>query len=82
MTTMRTDVVCASCRNHKFKLTAKKSRLKTDQVLLLCDTCIKQKFEPRWIVMMVGRSEGFDAIKDYIKPQRYIGDPIMLEDMI
>ena len=76
------DGICASCRNQKHHLTMRKSRLKPDTALLLCDTCIKNRLEPRWIVMMIGRSEGFDAIKDYIRPQRYIGEPILLEDMV
>lgn len=77
----RSESICSSCRKPKYQLKAKASRLKPDTMLYLCETCLKQRLEPRWIVMMVGRDQGFDAIKDYIKPQRYLGEPILLEDM-
>ena len=75
------DSICASCRQPKYRLTPKKSKLKPDQVLLLCETCIKQRLEPRWIVVMVGRDKGAEAVKDFVRPKRYLGEPILLEDL-
>ena len=80
-TMMNKAGVCASCRQHKYRLIAKNSRLKPDQALLLCESCIKSKFEPRWIIMMVGRDEGLEAVKDWVRPKRYVGEPILLEDL-
>lgn len=80
MTTNR-EAVCSSCRQPKFRLTPKKSRLKPEMMLLLCETCIKNRFEPRGIVMLVGREYGPEAIKDYIRPKRYLGEPILVEDL-
>lgn len=76
------DAVCASCRQPKFKLTPKKSRLKPDMVLLLCETCIKQKFEPRGLVLLIGREKGTAAVADWIRPKRYVGAPILAEDLL
>lgn len=78
----RSEWICTSCQKQKHHLRSRPSKLKPDTMIYLCETCFKNNFEPRWIVMMVGRSEGFDAIKGYVKPQRYIGEPIRLEDMV
>lgn len=54
-----------------------------EQTLWLCETCIKNKMEPRWIVMIVGRDpdRGIEDIKDYIRPKRYYGAPILVEEL-
>ena len=84
----RTDAICASCRQTKYKLSAKKSKLKPDQALLMCDTCIKLRYEPRWIIILTGRMavadknmERFLTVREVVKNRRYLGNPILLEDM-
>ena len=75
------DTICAACRKPKNSLVAKRSKLRPEIILLMCDTCIKMRMEPRGIVMLVGREQGAEAIKDFIRPKRYHGDPILVEDL-
>jgi hypothetical protein len=49
----------------------------------VCDGCYVGKKEPRWAIILVARQEGgIPLVKDYIKHNRYVGDPIMLENII
>jgi len=82
---MTSETVCSSCRKVKHQLNVRKSRLLPDIGLYLCDTCVKERLEPRWIIIMVGRDpdQGLAAIKDYVgKTPRYLGDPIMVSELV
>ena len=47
-----------------------------DISLVMCQSCIDAKYEPRWIIILAARSVGSDAVKDYIINKRYIGRDI------
>ena len=49
--------------------------------LFMCETCINAKFEPRWVVILAGRSNGPDYVKEIIAKQRYIGKPILASEL-
>jgi hypothetical protein len=74
-------ILCYSCNKSKNKLNTKKSSLLTIN-LLMCETCILSKFEPRWVVILAGRQFGPDHVKDHIIKKRYIGQPILADELL
>lgn len=80
MTTMRNESMrCTSCKRHKAELKKKKSKLIPSAVMFLCQSCVDARMEPRGFVILAGR-EGKD-IAYWIKPQRYVGEPITLREL-
>ena len=51
--------MCYSCNKTKNKLNLKRSSLLPIN-LFLCQTCIDQKMEPRWVVLISGRQNGHE----------------------
>jgi hypothetical protein len=49
---------------------------------MMCQTCIDNKFEPRWIVILAGRTYGVDKVRDFILKRRYVGKEIFATDLI
>jgi len=75
-------MVCYSCNKQKNQLHPVNSLLLKGTSLLLCQTCIDSKFEPRWVVVMAGRQFGPDYVKEYVLKRRYYGKLILAEDLI
>jgi len=76
-------LTCQSCSQQKADLSAHKSTLYKDMTLWMCKSCISQKFEPRWIVVLYGRQNGFSSVVHLLAPkQRYVGAPIAAADLI
>ena len=73
-------ILCYSCNKSKNKLSVRKSILIPIN-LLMCETCITSKFEPRWIVILAGRQLGSDAVKEFIIKKRYIGTDIAASEL-
>ena len=48
----------------------------------MCQACISAKYEPRFLVILFARKNGFDSVRDYIKKRRYYGDEIKASDVI
>lgn len=78
---MTDKVLCYSCNKSKNKLNAKRSNLFPIN-LLMCETCINSKFEPRWIIILAGRQLGSESVKDFILKRRYIGDEITASELL
>ena len=74
-------VLCYSCNKTKNKLSVRKSVLFQIN-LLMCETCISSKFEPRWAVILAGRQFGSDAVRDFILKKRYVGDEISASELL
>ena len=74
-------ILCYSCAKSKHKLNVKKSIL-FDINLLLCESCIENKYEPRWIIILSGRQNGPDSVKDLILKRRYLGDEISASELL
>jgi hypothetical protein len=53
-----------------------------DMTLLLCNDCLKKKMEPRFVIVLYGRSNGFDSVAEYIRNRRYVGDEILAEEFV
>jgi hypothetical protein len=50
--------------------------------LLICETCNSAKLEPRWVVILAGRSNGPDHVKEFIIKRRYIGSEITASELL
>jgi len=74
-------ILCYSCNKSKNKLEAKKSSLLPIN-LLICETCISAKLEPRWVIILPGRSNGSDHVKEFIVKRRYIGNEITASELL
>jgi hypothetical protein len=67
---------CQSCMKQKADLVATTSKLMPQTSLLLCKSCIAAKFEPRSIIIIYGRLNGFDSVAHLLSPQKYVGEAI------
>lgn len=74
-------ILCYSCNKSKNKLNAKRSTLLPIS-LLMCETCITSKLEPRWVIILAGRSNGADYVRDFIFKKRYIGNEISASELL
>lgn len=74
-------ILCYSCNKTKNKLEVKKSSLLPIN-LFMCETCINSRFEPRWVIILAGRSTGSDHVKEFILKRRYIGNEISASELM
>lgn len=74
-------ILCYSCNKTKNKLNAKKSSLLPIN-LLMCESCINSKFEPRWVVILAGRSNGADYVREFVLKKRYLGNEISASELL
>lgn len=75
-------MLCYSCGKQKNELSLRKSSLIQGINLMMCETCIENKFEPRWVIILAARQQGTNAIRDYIVKHRYIGKEILGSELI
>jgi hypothetical protein len=75
-------MLCYSCGKSKNELQPKKSDIMDGVTLFMCQTCIDSKFEPRWVIILSGRKNGPEFVKDYIIKHRYVGRKIFAEELI
>jgi protein-arginine kinase activator protein McsA len=73
---------CYSCNKQKANLEPSKSSLINGITIFLCNTCIEEKLEPRWVIILAGRQNGADYVRDYIIKHRYVGKSISAEEII
>lgn len=74
-------ILCYSCSKTKNQLNAKRSALLPIN-LLMCESCITSKFEPRWLIILAGRSNGADYVRDYVLKKRYVGNEISASELL
>jgi hypothetical protein len=74
-------ILCYCCNKTKNKLNAKKSLLMPIN-LLMCETCISSKLEPRWVIILAGRQYGIDHVKDFVVKHKYVGNEITASELI
>jgi hypothetical protein len=74
-------ILCYSCNKTKNKLDVKKSTLLPIN-LLMCETCITSRFEPRWVIILAGRSNGAEFVKEYIQKKRYVGNEVSASELL
>jgi hypothetical protein len=74
-------ILCYSCNKTKNQLSVKKSMLMPIS-LLMCETCISSKYEPRWLVIVAGRQNGAESVRDFILKKRYVGTDISASELL
>lgn len=78
-----TNVVCQCCgKRPTSELLSYKSKLIPAFSLIMCQMCISSRYEPRFLVILYARKNGFESVRDYIKKRRYCGDEIKASDVI
>jgi hypothetical protein len=75
------DTQCMVCRRPRHTLRPRKSKLKPNTILLLCNECFEAGREPRYLVVLMARKDGVAAVRDYIRGHKYYGDKILLEEI-
>lgn len=75
-------MICFSCKKNKSKLYPKNSDIIVSVTNYLCQACLDAKFEPRWLIILAGRSMGTEVIRDYIVKRRYVGEEITAQELI
>jgi hypothetical protein len=75
-------VVCSVCSGFRETLHPKKSKLLKSVTLYLCSECLKANREPRYLIILVGRTKGPAAVLDYVKHHRYCGEPILAKELL
>jgi hypothetical protein len=74
-------ILCYSCNKSKNKLNVKKSSLLPIN-LLMCESCISSKLEPRWVLILSGRQNGSDSVKEFIIKKKYLGQEITAAELL
>ena len=74
-------MICSSCGENRNEVHSRPSKLMQGVDLFLCNKCLEEKKEPRAFIIIYGRRNGFDAVKDYIKKRRYCGDEIKASEL-
>jgi hypothetical protein len=75
-------MICYSCNKTKNKLNPVASTLLVGTNLLMCQMCIDSKFEPRWVIILAGRTLGPEKVRDFILKRRYVGKEIFANELI
>lgn len=75
-------MLCASCGKQRDHLHTVKSNLLPGVNLFMCQVCIDDKFEPRWVIILAGRQNGAEFVREYVIKNRYHGRKIMAEELI
>ena len=78
---MSEKILCYSCNKTKNKLNLKRSVLLPIN-LFMCQTCIDDKMEPRWVVVIAGRQIGHESVKDFVQKKKYIGSEITASELL
>jgi hypothetical protein len=73
---------CYSCNKLKNQLHPKKSDIIDSVTVLMCQSCIDAGFEPRWLVVLGGRSFGPARVRNYISKHLYVGKEITGQELI
>jgi hypothetical protein len=79
---MPRELVCHSCGQQKMTLRKIKSSLIPDMELVMCATCISNKYEPRYVIILAARTVNIKDVKKFIVERRYLGEEIPASDIL
>lgn len=74
--------ICTVCKGPRKQLQARNSKLVPGMTLLLCNDCVAEKREPRFAIILKARAEGPAAVEEYLKKRRYVGEEILLSEIL
>lgn len=75
-------MICQCCGKQRQSVSPKKSSLIQGNTILICDVCREKRYEPRHVIVIVGRSRGPSAVRDYIAKKLYVGNEITAQELI
>jgi len=75
-------MLCFSCGKQKNELNPKKSEILDGIQLFMCQSCLELKYEPRWVIILAGRKNGPESVREYIVKRLYVGKTITAEELI
>lgn len=78
---MKTGSKCTVCGKQKNELRKRISKCLPGVQMFLCKECMDAKREPRGYIILAGRRDGIESIQFWIKPQRYLGEPITVREL-
>lgn len=73
---------CSVCSAQRANLVVKNSKLMPSMKLYLCSSCLQEGKEPRYLVILVGRSKGTEVVSKYIKGRKYDGEEILASELV
>jgi hypothetical protein len=73
---------CQCCGKQKNQLHPKNSDIINGVTLLMCQSCIDAGMEPRWVIVLAGRSNGMASVAQYITRNKYFGHPITAQELL
>lgn len=76
------ELRCASCNLPKAQLLVHKSVVMPGRKLMMCKTCINDRMEPRWALIIAARTNGPSSILDFIRHRRYHGKEIQAKEIL
>lgn len=80
---MARELLCQSCGEQKMSLRKTRSSLIKTMELVMCETCINHKYEPRFIIILAARTAGIqDDVRKIINDRRYLGNEIPARDIL
>ena len=75
-------MICYACGKQKNELQPKQSDILKGVQLFMCQICIDSKHEPRWVIILAGRQNGPESVRNYVIKRLYSGKPISAEELI
>lgn len=75
-------MICSVCKKNKETVIPKQSDLQPSIRLFLCNDCTEGGYEPRYIIVLTGRSGDVQSTRPYIKAHRYVGEAITMNEMM
>lgn len=84
MNLSKSEMNCTVCRQSKFTLRPRKSKLMPNMAMFLCNECFEARREPRFAIILVARdpNQGLSVVRDYIRQHRYTGDKIRADELV
>ena len=73
---------CYSCNKLKNELHPKKSDILSSVTVLMCKSCIDAGYEPRWVIVLGGRSLGPVSVRKYVSKHLYVGKEITGQELL
>lgn len=74
-------ILCYCCNKSKAQLNLVRSVLLGIN-LFMCESCKESKMEPRWVVLISGRQNGPEYVKEFIAKKRYCGNEISAAELL
>lgn len=73
---------CDCCGEPKNECIPHDSKLLPGTVFIMCRSCISSGFEPRWAIIVAGRSYGHERVRKTILSHRYLGEDITYKEIV